>query len=105
MVLSAPATTIQLGLLLHAAVVMNRFEIVGKVEYLRSRHESGLLRGQVGGEVFMKLRRVEVRETVRRLLYRTRLAEVAWGKRLPSSASFSPSVGHMGRDVYKTSDG
>jgi hypothetical protein len=32
------------------------FEIVAEVEYLRARHERGLLRGQVGCEVLMKLR-------------------------------------------------
>src|SRR5438309_11461417 len=52
------------------------FEIVSCVEYLRSRHESGLLRGQIGCEVLMKLRRVEVSETVCGFLYRTRLTEV-----------------------------
>src|SRR5438445_8681560 len=56
----------------------NRFEIVSCIEHLRSRHESGLLRRQVGCEVLMKLRRVEVSETICRLRYRIRLAEVAW---------------------------
>src|SRR3979409_1918664 len=51
-------------------------EIVSGVEYLRSRHESGLLRRKIGCKVLMKLRGVEVSETVRRLLYRTRLAEI-----------------------------
>src|SRR5260370_3597034 len=51
-------------------------EVVSKVEYLRARHESGLLGRQVGCEVLMKLCGVEVSETVCRLLYRTRLAEV-----------------------------
>ena len=50
MVLSAAATNIQLGLLLHAAVVMTA-EVVSQVEYLRSRHESGLLSWQVSCEV------------------------------------------------------
>src|SRR5216110_2689623 len=52
------------------------FEIVRKVEHLRSRHESGLLSRQVGCEVLMKLRGVEISETLCRLLYRSRLAEV-----------------------------
>src|SRR4030088_2480261 len=51
-------------------------EIVRSVEYLRSRHESGLLRRQIGREVLMKLGGIEVRETTCRLLYCTRLAEV-----------------------------
>src|SRR6202030_1326652 len=54
------------------------FEIVGQVEHLGSRHERSLLRRQIGCEVFMKLSRVEVSETVRRLLYRSRFAEVTW---------------------------
>src|SRR6266478_4136342 len=56
----------------------NCFEIVGQVEDLRARHESSLLRRQIGCEVLMKLRGVEVSETVCRLLYRSRLAEVTW---------------------------
>ena len=63
MVRSFVATNIQLGLFLHAAVVINSFEVVSCVERLRSRHESGLLRRQVSGEVLMKLRGVEVSET------------------------------------------
>jgi hypothetical protein len=50
------------------------FEIVGEVEYLRARHESSLLSRQIGCEVLMKLRRVEVTETVWRFLDRARLA-------------------------------
>src|SRR3984893_16118970 len=50
-------------------------EIVSGVEYLRSRHESGLLRRQIGCKVLMKLRGVEIGETVC-FLYRTRLAEI-----------------------------
>jgi hypothetical protein len=56
MVLSAAATNIQLGLPLHAAVVMTALKLSGEVEYLRARHETGLLRRQVGCEVLMKLR-------------------------------------------------
>src|SRR5258708_31838110 len=52
-------------------------EIVRCVEYLRSRHESGLLRRQISRKEFMELGGIEVRETICRLLYRTRLAEVA----------------------------
>jgi hypothetical protein len=43
------------------------FEIVSCVEHLRSRHESGLLHRQVGCEVLMKLRGIEVSETVSRV--------------------------------------
>ncbi len=82
----------------------NRFEIVGKVEYLRSRHESSLLRRQISCEVLMKLRGVEVSETVHRLPYRTRLAEVAW-EALAVVRLVLSRVGHVRRDVYKTGDG
>src|SRR6267143_2163742 len=50
------------------------FEIVSEVEHLGSSHKSGLLRREVGCEVFMKLRWIEVRETACRLLYCSRLA-------------------------------
>src|ERR1700745_3723485 len=56
----------------------NCFEIVSCVEDLRSCHESRLLGRQVGGEVFTKLRGVEVSETVCCLLYCSRLAEITW---------------------------
>src|SRR6266853_1103749 len=42
-------------------------EIVSRVQYLRSRHESGLLSRQVGCEVLMKLCGVEISETICRL--------------------------------------
>ena len=80
------------------------FEIVGEVEYLRARHESGLLRRQVGCEVLMKLRGIQVSEAVYRLLYSTRLAEVAW-EALSVVRLVLPSVRHVGRDVHQTSDG
>src|SRR6202158_3103551 len=79
----------------------DRFEIVSSVEHLRSRHESGLLNRQVGCEVLMKLRGVEVRETVCRLLYRTRLAEVAW-EALAVVGLILSGIGHVGRDVHQS---
>src|SRR5881275_2539974 len=48
-------------------------EIVRCVEYLRSRHESGLLHRQIGCKVLMELGGIEVRETICSLLDRTRL--------------------------------
>ena len=74
------------------------FEIVGQVEDLRSRHESGLLSRQVGGEVLMKLRGVEVSETVCCLLYRSGFAEVA-RERFPFVGLILSSIRHVGRDV------
>src|SRR4029077_660047 len=67
----------------------------------RSRHESGLLRRQVGCEVLMKLRRVEVSETVCCLLYRSRLAEIDW-EALPVLSLILSSIWHVGRDVHQT---
>src|SRR6267378_710195 len=74
------------------------FEIIGQVEHLRSRHESSLLSRQVGCEVLMKLRGVEVSETVCRLLYRVRFAEIA-RESFPVVRFIFASVWHMGRDV------
>src|SRR5580704_2837538 len=54
-----------------------RREIVRKVEHLRARHECGLVAGKVSCEQFMKLRRVDIGETVGRFLYGARLGEVA----------------------------
>src|SRR5580658_10983549 len=65
------------------------FEIVSCVEHLRSRHESGLLSWQVGREVLMKLRGVEVSETVCRRLHRTGLADVTWKALSIASLTFS----------------
>src|SRR5438132_7923194 len=76
-------------------------EIVSCVEYLRSRHESGLLSRQVGREVLMKLRGVEVSETVCRLLYRSRLAEVAWEALSVVSLVLS-SIRHVGRHLHQS---
>jgi hypothetical protein len=47
------------------------FEIIAEVEDLGSRHEIGLRGGQVGREIFMKVRRIDVSETIGRLLYCT----------------------------------
>src|SRR5262245_14101222 len=77
------------------------FEIVSRSEHLRSRHESRLLSRQVGCEVLMKLRRVEVSETVCCLLYRSRLAEIAW-EALPVVSLTLPSIRHVGSDVHQT---
>jgi hypothetical protein len=77
------------------------FEIVGHVEHLRPRHESSLLSRQVGGEVLRKLRGVEVSETVCRLLYRSRLAEVTW-EALSVVSLILSSIWHVGRDVHQT---
>src|SRR6267378_3078611 len=77
------------------------FEIVSKVEHLRSRHKSGLLSRQIGCEVVMKLRGVEVSETVCRLLNRTSFAEVT-GEALSVVCLVLSSVWHVGRDVHQT---
>src|SRR5882757_3545062 len=79
------------------------FEIVSCVGYLRSRHESRLLSSEVGGEVLMKLRRIEVSEPVCGLLYCGRLAEVAW-EALSVVGLILSGIGHVGRDVHQTGD-
>jgi hypothetical protein len=71
-------------------------EVVGDIGHLRSRHENGLLRREVRSEVLMKLCGVEVSETVCRLLYCSRFAEVTWEALSVVSLIFS-SVGHVGR--------
>src|SRR5258708_38030457 len=53
----------------------DRFEIRSCVEYLGSGHKGGLPHRKIGCKVLMELRGIEVRETICRLLYRTRLAE------------------------------
>src|SRR5712671_5837777 len=79
------------------------FEIVSLVEHLRARHEGRLLGRQVGCEVLMKLGGVEVSETVCRLLYCSRLAEVTWEALSVVSLIFS-SIGHVGSDVHQSGD-
>src|SRR5712671_3529818 len=74
------------------------FEIVSQVKHLRSRHESSLLSRKVGCEVLMKLRGIEVSETVCALLYRVRFAEIA-RESFPVVRFIFASVWHMGRDV------
>src|SRR6267142_4739247 len=81
----------------------NSFEVVGEIGHLRPRHESSLLRGKVGRKVFMKLRVVEVRETVCGLLDRARLAEVAW-EALSIIRLVLSSIGHVGSDVHQSGD-
>src|SRR5271156_1419214 len=54
-----------------------RSEIVPEVEYLRARHEFVPVGGKISREQFMKLRRVDIGETVRCVLYSTRFGEVA----------------------------
>src|SRR5437764_11798236 len=77
------------------------FEVVSCVEYLRSRHESGLLRRQIGGKVLVKLRWIEVSETVWRLLYRCRLAEITW-EALSVIILVISSIRHVGRYVAQS---
>src|SRR6266487_4780853 len=74
------------------------FEIVSCIEHLRSRHEIGLLSRQVGCEVLMKLRRVEISETICSLLYRSRLTEVTWEAFSVVSFVFA-RIRHMSCDV------
>src|ERR1700678_3019169 len=79
------------------------FEIVSRVEYLRSRHEGGLLCRKVGCEILMELRRVEISETICRFLYRSRLAKVAW-ETLSVVRLILASVWHVGGDINQSDD-
>jgi len=79
-------------------------EIVSQVQYLRTRHESGLFGRQVGCEVLLKMRGIEVGETVCRFLYRTRFAEVTWEALAVVSLVLS-GIWHVGRNVHQTGDG
>jgi len=81
----------------------NYLEVVGEIGHLRSRHESGQLRRQVGCEILMKLRWIEVCETVSSLPYRGRFTEVTWESFSVVSLTLS-SIWHMGRDVHQSSD-
>src|SRR5580658_272628 len=80
------------------------FEIVSFIEYLRPRHETGLFSRQVGCEVLMKLRGVNVSEPVRRLFHRTRLTEVT-GETLSVVRLILARVRHVGSDVHQTGHG
>src|SRR5258707_578976 len=73
----------------------DRFEIVSCVEHLRSRHERSLGSRQICCEVLMKLRGVEVSETVNRLFYRGRLAEITWESLSAVSLTLS-GIRHIG---------
>jgi hypothetical protein len=75
-------------------------KIVSEVDTCDSCHESRLLSRQVGCKVLMKLRGVEVSETVCRLLYRGRLAQVTWEALSVVSLVLS-SVCHVDRDVHQ----
>src|SRR6266478_1511462 len=79
------------------------FEIVSQVEHLRSCHESGLLSRQVGCEVIVKLCGIEVSETVCRLLYRSRLAEIA-REAFPVVSFIFAGIWHVRRDVNQCHD-
>ena len=101
MVLSFVATNIQLGLVLHAAVVMTALKLSAALSTCDRAMKAACSSRQVGCEVLMELRGVEVSETVCGLLYRTRLTEVAWESF--SVVSFIlPSVWHVGSDVDQT---
>ena len=70
---------------------------------LRSRHECGLLSRQIRREILMELRGIKVSETVCRLLYRTRLAEIT-RKALSVVSLILASVRHMGCNVDQSNN-
>src|SRR4029077_8975481 len=80
------------------------FKIVGKVRHLRTRHKRGLFSREVGREVVMKLREIEVRETVSGLLYCAGFTEVT-GKALTVICFILSSVWHVSRDIHQSHNG
>src|SRR3984885_2003937 len=79
------------------------FEILSFIQHLRPCHERCLLSRQVGGEVFMKLRGIEVSETICCLLYRVRLTEITREALSVVSLIFS-GIRHVGRDVHQAAN-
>ena len=107
MALSFAATNIQLGLLLHAGVVMVALKLSARLNTCAVPGAIENVAAPVGRspsyEVLMKLRGVKVSETVRRLLDRRRLTEVTW--ETLSEVSFILScIWHVGSDVDQTGD-
>jgi hypothetical protein len=98
MVLSLAATNIQLGLLRHAGVVMATLKLSAALS--TCDHESCLFRRKIGCKVLMKLRGIEVSETVRRL-YRARLAEIT-RKAFSVVRLILSTVWHVGCNVHQT---
>ena len=101
MVRSLPATSIQLGLVLQAAVVMVAEKLLAKLRTCERAMKAGLLHEKIGSKVLMKLRRIEVRETICRLFQRTRFREVT-RKALPVISFVFPSVWHVRCDVSQS---
>src|ERR1700683_4922591 len=74
-----------------------------RVEHLRARHECGLVGGKVSCEQFMKLRRVDICETVGRFLYGARFGEAA-RKALSVLGLFLAGIGHVGCDIHQANN-
>src|SRR5258705_2781227 len=83
-----------------------RSEDLGCCQYLRPRFEFGLLARQVGGEVLVEVRGVEVGEAVVRLLYRSFLLRGGAGHvlLLSKGALVLSDVGSVRSDVHKSDD-
>src|SRR5438105_9806855 len=103
MVLSFVATNIQLGLVLQAAVVMTALKLSAALSTCDRAMKAGLLRRKINCEVLMKLRGIEISETVRGLLYCIGLAEVTW-KTLSVLSLVLSNIRHVGRDVDQTNN-
>jgi hypothetical protein len=94
MVRSLPDTIIQLGLVLQAAVVIVAEKLSAKLNTCERAMKAACSAGKIGCKVLMKLRGVEVRETVCGLLYGTRLGEIA-REALPVVSFVFPGVWHV----------
>jgi hypothetical protein len=98
MVLSLPAISIQLGLLLHAGVVMIAWKFSAGLNTCDCAMKPACSAGR--SAELVELRRVEVRETVGRFLDRGGLAEVA---RKPLSVlRLSLPHPHVSGDVHQS---
>jgi hypothetical protein len=101
MVLSFVAISIQLGLLLQAAVVMTALKLPAAFSTCDRAMKAASFRRQIGCEVLTKLRGIEVSQTVCRFLYRSGLAEVAW-KALSVVSLVLSGMWHVSRNVHQS---
>ena len=103
MILSLAATSIQLGLLLQAGVVMTALKFSAALSTCDRAMKAACSADRSAAKYLMKLRGVKVSETVSGLLYRSRLAEITWEKLSLVSLILS-SIWHVGSDVHQTGD-
>ena len=101
MVRSFVGTSIQLGLLFQAGVVMTPWKLASSSsQHLRAGHEGGLLGRQVGCEILVELGGVQVIETVGGLFDRGGFAEVA-GEAFSVIGLVLPGIRHVRGDIHQ----